>query len=267
MDYPTPDMAGLQEYALLNVNATAKIPESLTADQLVTLPVNAVSSFLALFHSSGLGFAAPFPSQSSESKVAAAGASQQSIVIIGAGSNVGRLAIQFAKLAGVGIIVAVASGSRVAELKELGATHVLDRHEPQDVLVSQAHDIVGGSENITRVFDCANWTYELAVGMLATNRPSKLRTLHPIDFVPGTKSFIEQKRPNCDAAFIVGASEALEPLTKDFWKSLPDWVVKGHIALPPVRVIEGLDAEEVNAALDGYRDGKAVLQVVVHPGA
>ncbi len=31
------------------------------------------------------------------------------------------------------------------------------------------------------------------------------------------------------------------------------------------RVIEGLDAEKINDALDSYRDGKPVLQAVIRP--
>ena len=105
--------------------------------------------------------------------------------------------------------------------------------------------------------------------------------LHPID--SGTKRYIENKRPKCDTAFVLRASEALEPLAKDFWRYLRNWFVQGHVALPPVRAVEGLDASQDKAALDGYGDGygdgyedgyedgygdgKAVSQVVVHPDA
>lgn len=229
-----------------------------TLDQLVSLPVNAVTSFLALFHPACLGFAAPFPTTNQEDN-----ASQQNIVILGAGSQFGKLAIQFAKLAGIGTIIAVAAGSRATELKNIGATHVLDRHEPQAGLVTQVHDILGGRENVTRIFDCANWTYELALAMAAPEHPSKLRILHPMKADDEANN--KENRPNLDAAFIVGNTEALEPFSKDFWKFLPEWVAEGHLKISPYRVVEGLDAEQVNAALDGYQDGSSVLQVVVHP--
>ena len=257
--YSTSDTAGLQEYALLAVvHGLAKIPDSFTIDQLVSLPVNAVTSFLALFHPTGLGFAAPFPTTIQEHD-----ASQKNVVIIGAGSQVGKMAIQFAKLAGIGTIIAVAAGSRTTELKNLGATHVLDRHEQQADLVTKVHDIVGGKENVTRIFDGANWTYGLAAAMAAPKQPSKLRILHPL--TADDEVSIKDSRPNLDAAFVVGATEALEPMSKDFWTFLPEWVTQGHLKIPPFRVVEGLDAEQVNAALDGYQDGKSVLQVVVHP--
>ncbi|KAL8790497.1 MAG: hypothetical protein Q9195_006328 [Heterodermia aff. obscurata] len=262
VSYPTSDMAGLQEYALLDVqHGLAKVPDSFTVDELVSLPVNAVTSFLALFHPTGLGFAAPFPTTTTTDQEH--DASRQNIVIIGAGSQVGKLAIQFAKLAGIGTIIAVAAGSRTTELRNIGATHVLDRHTPVADLVAQVHDVVGGEENVTRIFDCANWTHELATALAAPKGASKLRTLHPVDTDGGVNN--KELRPSLDAAYVVGTTEALEPLSKDFWRFLPEWVTEGHLTIPPFRVIEGLDAEKVNAALDGYQSGKSVLQVVIHP--
>ena len=63
----------------------------------------------------------------------------------------------------------------------MGATHALDRHEAQADLVTQVRDIVGGKENVTRIFDRANGTYGLAAAIAAPNQPSKLRILHPMD--------------------------------------------------------------------------------------
>ena len=112
----------------------------------------------------------------------------------------------------------------MTELQNIGATHVLDRYDPQVDLVTQVHGIVGGKENITRIFDCANWTYGMAAAMAAPKQPSKLRILHPIDANDEVKN--KDNRPNLDAAFIVGATEALEPLSKDFWTLMPECVEK-----------------------------------------
>ena len=161
VSYPTSDMAGFQEYALLDVqHGLAKIPNSFTVDQLVSLPVNAPTSFLALSHHTSLDFATPFPTTAWRLD-----ASQQNVVIFGAGSQVGKLPTQFAKLTGIGTIIAVTAGSRTTEFKNIGATHVLDWKDPQIDLVTQGHGIVGGMENVTRIFDCANWTYGLAAAM------------------------------------------------------------------------------------------------------
>ena len=46
----------------------------------------------------------------------------------------------------------------MTELKNIRATHVLDRHEAQADLATQVRDIVGGKEKVTRIYDGANWT-------------------------------------------------------------------------------------------------------------
>ena len=50
--------------------------------------------------------------------------------------------------------------------------------------------------------------------MTASNEPRKLRVLHSMD----TDDEVNNKdhRPNLDAASVVGATEALEPLSKDY---------------------------------------------------
>jgi NADPH2:quinone reductase len=120
----TPDLSGLQQYALLSLSASAPIPHGFTADQTATFPVNAVASFEALFHPAhGFGFPAPLPAPDPHFDYAA-----QSIVVIGGGSNVGKLGIQFARLVGVGKIIAVAAERNAAALRALGVTHVVNRH-------------------------------------------------------------------------------------------------------------------------------------------
>lgn len=58
VDCPTPDMAGLREFAVLDVVLTAKMPATLTHDQVATLPVSLVISSLftvlwgSIFHNS-----------------------------------------------------------------------------------------------------------------------------------------------------------------------------------------------------------------------
>jgi len=259
VNYPTPDMAGLQEFAILDITATAKTPPNLTNDQVATLPVNVVTSFITLFTPSGFNFPSPFM-KSSNADVSSFHNKSETLIIIGGGSNVGKLAIQLAKLAEIGTIIAIASGQREHELKGLGATHVIDRNSAS--IPAQARDIVE-SNRLTHVYDCVNWTYELALDILTSDRSSQLATLHPI--TEDMEQMIRQKRPQCQIKIIIGMSTNLEPFEKQFWQDLPQWLEQGKIALQKFQIIEGLDARKVNAALDSYEDGKAVLQAVVHP--
>ena len=114
--HPTPDQAGLQEYAVLEVAATAGVPKGFTDDDVVTLPVNAVTAFAALFHPAGLNLPPPFATAQKTFDYKA-----QTVVIVGGGSNVGKVATQLAALAGIGKIVVVASASHEKQLLGLGA--------------------------------------------------------------------------------------------------------------------------------------------------
>jgi NADPH:quinone reductase len=255
--HPTPDLSGLQEYALLDISASAKIPAGLTPEQAVTFPVNAVTSFEALFHPAhGFGFPAPLPGAE-----AGFDYGMQSILIIGGGSNVGKLGIQFAKLVGVGRIIAVASSGNEAALKALGATHVVDRHLEMEEIVRAVHAITG-VEGVTHIYDCVSWEYSLAVALVSRTRPSVILTLHPAE---GASELVKEKglEGTVKVGFVVGNSSFLEPLTEGFWKALPGWIEAGKLAVPEYRVVEGLDLRAVEEGLDSYRDGSPVTPFVV----
>lgn len=72
-------------------------------------------------------------------------------MIVGGGTTVGRIATQFAGLAGVGTIVTTASLSGEAELKIYGATHVIARQTPD--VEEQVRSIVG--DDLVYILDCS----------------------------------------------------------------------------------------------------------------
>lgn len=49
-----------------------------------------------------------------------------------------------------------------------------------------------------------------------------------------------------------------------FWRNIAGWVKAGWVRPSKFVVVEGLDAVEVNRALDGYRDGQG-QKIVVKP--
>jgi NADPH2:quinone reductase len=255
--FPTPDMSGLQQYALLSAESAGKTPPSLTLDDAVTFPVNACTSFAALFHPNGFGFTPPFSSKPH------LWVPSQTILIIGGGSNVGKLAIQFAKLAGIQSIVTIASGANSAALQELGATHVVDRHLDPASITSEIRKIVG-QDGVTHIYDCVSWDYSFPISLLSPSKHSTLLTLHPCD---DAERIVKQKGLDCRVQFILGNSAFLQPLTKQFWESLPGWIERGSLAVAKYRVVEGLDLKLVEEGLDSYRDGNPVTPVVVHPNA
>lgn len=226
-----------------------------------------MTSFIALFHPiSGFGISVSFlieekDMNSSHSEAAA----RVTIVIIGACTNVGKLAVEVAKLAGVASIIGVASISRSHELRQLGATHVIDRNLPIPEIAAQVHAAVGGAEKVTQVYDCASWTFELGVALLPIGTPSVFLALHPIDGEAGKA--IREARSMCEMRFVVGVSGGLGEMKERFWRELPRWAEKGTVGCSEVRVVLGLDEGEINRCLDGYRDGSGGKGVVVHPNA
>lgn len=260
--YPTPDSAGLQDYAILDADAVAKVPKGVTMDAAVTFPVNATTSFEALFHpENGFGFPAPLPEDEKSSLPEAHIDPQaQTVVIIGGGSSVGRLGLQFAGLAGIGRIITVASLQNEAELRSLGATHVVDRHDTQESIAKKVHEIVP-REDITHIYDCVSWDSSLSLLIVSKTKQSIILTLHPSDIGIAQEQGLEK----CRVRHLFGQNEFLRPMLKPFWKSLPRWIEEGRLVTRKHRVIEGLDLEKIESALDDYRDGSPVLQVIVHP--
>lgn len=55
------------------------------------------------------------------------------LVVLGAGTSMGKFIVQIARIAGFDMIVAIASLSSLKDPKSYGATHFIDRHSPDIV--------------------------------------------------------------------------------------------------------------------------------------
>ena len=248
-----PDQSGLQQYAILNANAIAKVPAGFSDEEMVTLPVNLTTSWNVLFSSVGFGFPSPFSPDGENYNY-----SGQSLVVIGGGSNVGKYALQLSSLAGLGKIVTVAGLQNRNALLKIGATHVIDRHAPVEEIAANIREIVGDA---TCVYDCVNYTdFSLAAAILPRSKSSRLRTLLPIESLDKTTV------PYCDAVAVESSNDLMAPYQLQFWEKVPKWVENGKILPSPFRVLNGLEAvDDINQALDSYQDFErsGILPVVV----
>lgn len=251
---PFPDQQGLQEYAVLNVNAIAKVPEGISDDQAVSLPVNIITTFMALFdHKYGLGFPAPW-------EPCGASLNDQSLVVIGGGSSTGKLVIQLAKIAGIGQVTTIAGIKNKDELEKMGATHVIGRHGSVEEVTSRVHIITG--PDVTLVLDTVNQSFELAASLLSKTKESRLITFLPND----QPELLAEQRPKCKSIFIEASNEALGSHREQFWKHVPQWLASGKILPAPYWTVDGLEnVDKINAALDGYSAGAGGAQLTVHP--
>ncbi|KAG4441190.1 hypothetical protein IFR05_003308 [Cadophora sp. M221] len=240
---------GLQEYTLVDERLSALVPKNISDADAAVFPINAFTSATALFASNGAnaGFGFPFPG-TPESKTF--DYKSIALVIVGGGTACGKFAVQFARIAGIGTIIVTASLSSEKELRDYGATHFLDRKASD--LVAQVRALVG--DDLVYVYDTFNrGDHTFSVSLLSNAKRGTL--LH---LVPGKadEDVAAQKKAGFDERMLSGSSTNHPDLAVLFWKVFPEWVEKGEIKLLQYNIIEGLDADKVNAALDGYRDGK-----------
>ena len=253
------DSGGLQQYVLLDASVTGHVPPSISDDEAATMPICAFSSFVALFHSTGLDIPPPF---AANEKATTFNYAAQSVVIIGGGSNCGKFGVQFASLAGIGKIIVVAGASNSALLKSYGATHIIDRHASNEEIKSQIHAITG--DDLMYVLDNINREHTFGVSLLSSNKYGKMATL-----LRGTvdAANIGEKKAGYSIGHIFGDSHSNE-LGPMFWKELPAWIESGKVKPLDFEVVEGgLSAIGVNKVLDEYRDGKFPGKWNVHPNA
>ncbi|KAJ6603265.1 chaperonin 10-like protein [Mycena vulgaris] len=124
-------LSSFQEYAVVDANLTAKIPETVSSLEASSIPLGLVTPAF------GLGL--PFPSVTDQYGGGAGlkpfwedGAegyySGKPIVILGGASTVGQYTIQIAKYMGFSPIIVTSSLKHATRLEAMGATHVLDRY-------------------------------------------------------------------------------------------------------------------------------------------
>lgn len=161
----------------------------------------------------------------------------------------------------MGQIIVVAGRRNFAALKDIGATHVIDREAP-DVL-EQIRGITG--DDLIYAVDTVNvgGKQGLAVAALSNKKKGTLITLLPVGGEldasrTGAKSAGYSRR------VVFGVSPIHPEVTIGFWEELPGWLRAKKIRPSSFEIINGLDADAVNTALDHYRDGNGT-RVNIHP--
>jgi NADPH2:quinone reductase len=237
-----PQGGGLQEYTIINGLYTAIVPASISDEEAALYPINAVTTAMALFSTAGLGL--PFPGTTESESFDYA---SQKLVIIGGGSNTGKLAIQFARLAGIGIIITTASLSSAALLRSFGATHVIARQDPD--IEEQVRHIVG--DELLYVYDTFSSDHSLGISLLSSSQKGTL-----IHNASGqADEAVLSKKSGVEYRHIRGFSHFIPEFGQMFWKQFPIWLETGEIMPVKYKVIDGLDSVRVNEALDEYREG------------
>ncbi|MCL4746218.1 MAG: zinc-binding alcohol dehydrogenase family protein, partial [Burkholderiaceae bacterium] len=104
------------EFQLVDERIVGHKPESLSFAEAAALPLTTITAYESFFDRLRIG-----------RDGASAG---QSILIIGASGGVGSIGIQLAKRAGLKVIATASRPETIAWVRELGADHVVNHHEP-----------------------------------------------------------------------------------------------------------------------------------------
>jgi NADPH:quinone reductase-like Zn-dependent oxidoreductase len=246
---------GFQEYAVLDTDFIAKIPDGFTEDDVASLPTNILAPVIAFFSPSLLGLPAPWYSAAPVS-----GQKDKTILILGGGSNCGKFGVQLAALAEFGRIVVV--GGSETELKSYGATHVIDRHGTPSETVARIREVVG--DDLLYAYDAINplATQVIGINALSSTKKGKMARLLPIG--PIDESQVQKKKAGYELLDVLGLSHLHAELSKSFWEHLPRFLREGKIKPSAYKKVDGWGAEEVNKVLDAYRDGKKVAKTHFH---
>ncbi|KAE8372630.1 hypothetical protein BDV26DRAFT_297690 [Aspergillus bertholletiae] len=134
---------GFQEYVTIPRNLLGHIPENLSMESAVTVPVNLVTAFHAITHSLGLDLPWPLPSHYVPEKA------DVPILVWGAAGSVGNYAIQLLRLWGYRNVLGVARKKHHLDLGRLGCRQLFDHTE-----ISVTEQISAAAEHIPYILDC-----------------------------------------------------------------------------------------------------------------
>lgn len=158
-----------REYTVARASDLALTPRSLSSEQAATIPISALTAYQALFEHGRLARGWENDKKKTEN-------ASKRLVITAAAGGVGTWALQLARAAGVGSVIAVCGPNNIDHVKSLGATSVIDYKSSSldewadsagDAKADVALDMVGGKTL------AACWKAIKADGMLVSvNEPT-----------------------------------------------------------------------------------------------
>ncbi|KAI1627964.1 chaperonin 10-like protein [Exophiala viscosa] len=245
------DTKGSQEYALLEADFIAPLPIAVTPDQTSTIILNALTSYVALFFATGIRLALTLVC-----------GHKVSMVIVGGNSACGKSGIQLAKWAGVGTIILTAGIHAEKTLKEMGANLVIDRCLSDDNVYQAVRHAVG--DDLLYVCDTVNADDQtLGVRLLSDSKEGTFVPLRPRDNAIDATA-VGSKRAGYRVQRFVAGPVLFRQVAAEFFKALPNLIDDGVLQPTPFNVIKGLDADEINKQLDGWRDGGWPTRANIH---
>ncbi|EEB92174.1 hypothetical protein MPER_09357 [Moniliophthora perniciosa FA553] len=241
-----------QEYAVVNVNLCAKIPNSLSLLEAAAIPLPLITAAFGLslqhpahpaptlaakdfkFPPRGGAGLKPFWEQDAKGVYAV-----QPIVILGGSSSVGQCVIQIAKHLGFSPIITTASPRHSQHLISIGATNVVDRASSEDAIQKTLPE----SSNLGLLFDAVSCATQAHVDLL--NPGGKFIT---VGSIPSTIIFTEGR----SGIITYGAAHYYSDIGGKLFLRLEELLEHG--------IIQRLNIEKLEGGLESIPDGLKRLQ-------
>lgn len=222
------------------------------------MPTNLVTSLAVLFDDSALGIPALWTPAASGFDY-----KSTSLFIVGGGSNTSKFAMQLAAFAGVGQIIVVAGARNDAELRSLGARHIIDRTASPREMVNQIRAI--SQDDLPHAYGAINPPEDqfLGVDALPTTKKRILACLLPMG-PAGESRLTLRKLAGFETRNVIGVSAVRQGTAAPFWERVIQLVEDGKIRPLSYQTVRGLDVDAVNRTLDEYASGSLTGQVQVH---
>ncbi|KAF8346843.1 chaperonin 10-like protein, partial [Amanita rubescens] len=164
---------GAQQFIVAPYTVCAKVPDSLSLKEAVTIPDNFITAFYTVFNQLEI------PRPSSFLKAPTPPNASIPILVYGAGTIAGQYAVQLLHLAGYKNIIATASVRNHELLKSFGATHVFDYRSP--TLEEDVARVVGSDGKVPIVIDGVTSEGTLKIIAKLVSPKGKVALLLPVE--------------------------------------------------------------------------------------
>ncbi|KAJ5201033.1 hypothetical protein N7449_005836 [Penicillium cf. viridicatum] len=243
-----PANSGFQLYPVVTEALTAAIPDNLSFEQAVVLPLAISTACAGLYQKEYLNL--PLPSAN---KVEPNG---QAVLIWGGASSVGATAIQLVAASGF-TVVTTASEANHGFVKSLGADLVFDYRSPTVV-----QDIATALEGTKLVGIYDSIGEEKSFAALAA-LVERLKISIPVASVLPCDKPTETFAPKYVLAYAI-IQEPNQHIGEGIWgKFVPEALANGRLQAKPDPVLVGTGLKDIQNALDIQKKGVSAKKVVV----
>ncbi|KAH6990011.1 hypothetical protein EDB80DRAFT_587413 [Ilyonectria destructans] len=242
-----PAFGAFQLYPTLFASLVCPIPDGISFDEAVVLPLAVTTAAVSLYHPSHLNLSLPSLSPQPSGK---------SILVWGGSSSVGCTAIQLAVASGLEVI-ATASKHNHSLVKSVGATVVFDYRSPS--IVQDIISTLSGRE-LVGVYDAISEPESMnAISSIL----DQIGTHKVAIIVPPRVALSQNFIPTLSVAFEILNEEGSKVLDHIWRQYLPESLRQARFQLEPKSVVVGKGLGDIQQGLDKLKAGVSGQKLIV----